>query len=1360
MEQLYDQINDCNAISIKLASPEEIKRWSYGEVKKPETINYRTYRPERDGLFCERIFGPEKDFECFCGKYKGIKYKGNTCDRCGVEITVSRVRRKRMGHIQLAAPIVHIWFFKIVPSVIGNLLSIKTSSLERIIYYQDFVVTDVKNKKCPLKVGQLLNDEQVAEYNERYPGEFSYDIGGRAVKTLLANLKLEEVSKELKSKSEKLSPVSQKAKEILKRHRLVKDFLESENKPEWMVMDVIPVIPPDLRPLVLLDSGNFATSDLNDLYRRLINCNNRLKKLIELNAPEVIIRNEKRMLQQAVDVLFDNERCRRHVLDSAGRPLKSLSDMIKGKQGRFRQNLLGKRVDYSARSVIVVGPELKLHQCGLPKRIALEIYQPFVIKRLKELGKADTIKSAKKMIESRTEDVWDVLVEVIKDHPVMLNRAPTLHRMGIQAFEPILIEGNAITVHPFVCPPFNADFDGDQMAVHLPLSWEAQLETKLLMMSSQNIFSPAHGNPVIGPTQDVVMGIHYLMLDFEDKPVDPQSGQKPSYPTYSTLEEAMLAYSQNKIKLHTPIFVKIGDKKVLAKNGPEKGFFGRYKTTLGRLTFNDLMPVVMPYYNYELDKKLLNQIIYDCHNKVEKDVFVKILDSIKDLGFGSVTVSGLSISKDDLRVPEEKDAIIKFAEEAVNKIENNYRKGIVTSGERYNQIIDIWTHAREKVADAMINVLKNDYRDGKRYLNPIYHMMHSGARGSIDQVRQLSGMRGLMAKPSGEIIETPIKANLREGLNILEYFSSTHGARKGLADTALKTANAGYLTRKLVDVAQNMVINIQDCGTLNGITKSVIYKGEKVETPLAQTIFGRSARDNIVDIVTDEVIVKENDLITKEIAKKIEDLGYQKIRVRSPLTCEASEGLCARCYGMDLSTGKLVEEGMAVGVIAAQSIGEPGTQLTMRTFHIGGTASRAIEESQILTKNAGIIRYQNLKTATDDKGKSIVVNRNGEIAIMDSKDREIERYLIPPGATLMITDGAQVKQHTVMASWDPHNVPILAEKDGIARFEDIIKNITMREEIDPRSGIKRRVIIEHKGDRHPQIIIEDENKNVMAVYTIPEKAHIEIDEGEKVQSGMLLAKTPRELGGTQDITGGLPRVTELLEARRPKDPAVIAEIDGVVEFGEKKAGKRTIIIYNKESDMRSDEHIIPPGKYLRVHRGDSTKAGDALTNGPLVLQDILRINGIEALQEYLLKEVQGVYRAQNVTVSDKHIEIIISQMLRRVRIYSPGDTSFLPGTIIDKFRFAKENERVMKKNNKPATAKPTLIGITKASLQSDSFIAAASFQETTRVLAEAAIAGRFDQLKGLKENVILGRIIPCGTGFPKYREEDKKDADN
>ncbi|MBI4713028.1 MAG: DNA-directed RNA polymerase subunit beta', partial [Planctomycetes bacterium] len=1013
MEQV-ERINDYNAISIKLASPEEMKRWSYGEVRKPETINYRSYRPERDGLFCERIFGPEKDWECFCGKYKGIKYKGITCDRCGVEITVSRVRRRRMGHIQLAAPVVHIWFFKIIPSFIGTLLSMKTSALERVIYYQDYVVTEVKSKNCPLTVGQLLTDDQLAEFKERYKEDFAYDIGGRAIKTLLANLDLKQLSKALKIKTEKISSVSQKAKEISRRLQVAEMFIKSGNHPDWMVLDVVPVIPPDLRPLVLLESGNFATSDLNDLYRRLINRNNRLKKLIELNAPDVIIRNEKRMLQQSVDALFHNERCRRQVLGSSGRPLKSLTDMIKGKRGRFRENLLGKRVDYSARSVIVVGPELKLNQCGLPKRIALEIYQPFIIRRLKELGKADTIKTAKKMIEQRTEDVWDVLDEVIKDHPVMLNRAPTLHRMGIQAFDPVLVEGNAISIHPFVCPPFNADFDGDQMAVHLPLSMEAQMETRLLMMATHNIFSPAHGNPIITPIQDVVLGINYLTLPpREAAETTPTGKEKTTVRTFASLEEALFAYEHKQITLHSWINVRI-DKQVLSKTGPEQNTHGRYKTTLGRLLFSSTLPELMPYYNYELDKKSLNQIVSDCYKKSGIDNAIKVLDDIKKLGFHSATLGGISIGKDDMKVPDEKKKILETAEEEVARIESNYRKGVITAGERYNQIIDCWTHARERVAEAMIKGLKDDTRNGKPYYNSVYHMMYSGARGSVDQVRQLAGMRGLMAKPSGEIIETPNKANFREGLNILEYFSSTHGARKGLADTALKTANAGYLTRKLVDVAQNMIVMLDDCGTLNGVTKSVIYKGERVEVPLKTSILGRVARDNIVDVVTDQIIVKENELITSEVAAKIEELGYQKIRVRSPLTCEAAEGICARCYGMDLSTGKLVEEGLAVGIIAAQSIGEPGTQLTMRTFHIGGTASRTIEESQIIAKNNGTVTFSGLKTAVNQKGETLVVNRNGEIIIRDDKDREIEKYVVPPGSTLLVKENQPVKARTLM----------------------------------------------------------------------------------------------------------------------------------------------------------------------------------------------------------------------------------------------------------------------------------------------------------------------------------------------------------
>jgi DNA-directed RNA polymerase subunit beta' len=1250
--------------------------------------------------------------------------------------------------------------------------------LERIIYYQDYVVTEIKNSKCPLKIGQILTSEQLNDYTLRYKNEFQVDMGGKAIKKLLLNIDVKSICSDLKSKLNKLSSNSPKAREIYKRLRLFGLFAASNNKLENFILEVVPVIPPDLRPLVHLESGSFATSDLNDLYRRLINRNNRLKKLIELNAPEVIIRNEKRMLQQALDSLFDNDRCRRPVTGSNGRPLKSLADMIKGKQGRFRENLLGKRVDYSARSVIVVGPELKLHQCGLPKGIALELYQPFIIKRLKDDGRVDTIKSAKKLLERRSEEVWDILDDVIKNHPVLLNRAPTLHRMGIQAFQPVLVEGNAITLHPSVCPAFNADFDGDQMAVHLPLSWEAQLETNFLMMATQNLLSPAHGNPIISSTQDVILGINYLMLETPEYKSEHRlpaprcppdrirasgwtSGYSESrvlYPYFNDVAEALLSYDNGLLSIHSPIYVKNSSKyvvnstKVLSTKVLPKGLF---KTTLGRLLFNNIFPEDHDYYNYEIDKKLLNEIIYKYHKKYGNNLTAKLLDNIKELGFKWVTIGGLSIGKDDMRIPPEKDAIIKATEQEVLKIEQNYRKGFITDSERYNQIIDCWTHAREKVAEAMINGLKEPNPEGQGGVNPIYSMMHSGARGSIDQVRQLAGMRGLMAKPSGEIIETPIKANFREGLNVLEYFSSTHGARKGLADTALKTSSAGYLTRKLVDVSQNIIIAIVDCGTLNGVTKGIIYRGDKVDVSLSQNIVGRVARDNIVDVVTDEILVKENELITDDIARKIESLGFQKVRVRSPLTCEASHGLCAYCYGMDLSTSKLIELGSPVGIIAAQSIGEPGTQLTMRTFHIGGTASRTVEEAAIIVKNAGIVKFNNSKIFTNVQGEMIVVNRNAEIIVLDAKEREMERYTLPTGSILHCKEGANVKPRQKVASWDPHNIPILTEKAGIIRYEDVIKGQTMKEETDPRSGIKRKVIIEHKGDLHPQIIVENNKGEIQAVYPVPEKAHLEVDEGEKVDSGTLIAKTPRELSATQDITGGLPRVTELFEARRPKSPAVLAEIDGLVEFGEKKAGKRSVIVHNEETSMKV-EHTIPSGKYLRVHRGDIVKAGDPLVDGPQVLADIMRISGVDALQEYLLHEIQNVYRSQNVSINDKHVEIIIAQMLRRVKVVKSGDTTFIAGEVVDKFKFKEENQKVSKKGGTPATAKPTLIGISKATLQSDSFMAAASFQETTKVLTEAALAGRVDLLKGIKENVIIGRIIPAGTSFPEYADIELK----
>jgi DNA-directed RNA polymerase subunit beta' len=1380
-ESAYDRINDYGAVKIGLASPYDIRSWSFGEVKKPETINYRTYRPEKDGLFCERIFGPEKDWECACGKYRGMKYKGMICDRCGVKVTHSRVRRKRMGHIELAAPVVHIWFFKAMPSRLGTLLDMRTTSLERIIYFQDYVVVDPGD--TPLKERQLMTEEEFRKAKELYkPGgqyneEFQADMGAEAVRKLLMRLDLVALSKQLRQELVETSS-KQKIKDLTKRLKVVEALRDSDNRPEWMVLECIPVIPPDLRPLVLLDSGNFATSDLNDLYRRIINRNNRLKKLVDLNAPEVIIRNEKRMLQQAVDALFDNNRCKRPVLGSSNRPLKSLTDMIKGKQGRFRENLLGKRVDYSARSVIVVGPDLKLHQCGLPKKIALELFQPFIIRRLKELGHADTIKSAKKMLERRTDEVWDILEEVIRNHPVLLNRAPTLHRMGIQAFEPVLVEGNAIRIHPLVCKGFNADFDGDQMAVHLPLSIEAQVEAMTLMMATNNIFSPANGNPIISPTQDIVMGAYYLTVS---RPSEKGEGM-----TFSTPNEVFLAHSQGKVGVHAMINLRLPPNRRLRGDGEKEFKPGMIvKTTVGRVVFNDILHSRMPFYNLTLGQKQLQGIIADCYQILGRRETISLLDRMKDVGFRESTRSGLSFATDDLKTPQSKDAIIAEAEKEVTKQNRFYQRGIITDQERYNKVLDAWTHARERITHEMMEALKNDSREGEVYLNPIYLMAESGARGGVEQIRQLAGMRGLMAKPSGKIIETPIKANFREGLSVLEYFSSTHGARKGLADTALKTADSGYLTRKLADVAQNVVITMEDCGTSQGITKGVIYKGEKVEVSLVQSIRGRVSRVNIVDPLTEEVVVKDSEMITLAAARKLEDMQIEKIQVRSPMTCEASLGVCRCCYGMDLATGQLVEVGMAVGIIGAQSIGEPGTQLTMRTFHIGGVATRGVEEKDVKSKREGKVKFVGLNIVINDEGKKIALSRNGEIQILDPKGRELEKYDVPDGAIMMVEDGQTINRGSMLCEWDPHNIPILAEVGGKVRFEDIVEGETMKIEIDP-SGHVRRTIIEHKGDLHPQVIIVDAEGKTLDYKYIPERASIEVNDGQMISAGTLLAKTPREVGGTQDITGGLPRVTELFEARRPKEPAVIAEIDGRVELlDEKRRGKRTIIVRNESGIER--EHLVPHGKYLRVHGGDRVRAGDPLVEGPLVPHDILRISGEEAVQRYLLREIQNVYRSQRVEIDDKHLEIIIAQMLRKVRVDSVGDTPLLPGSVIDKFEFRRVNHELMscvkikdpgdtefrvgdcvprdhfEQENlrveaagqrkaewirpKPAAASTQLLGITKAAVQSESFISAASFQETTKVLTEAALAGKVDYLVGLKENVILGHLVPAGTGF-------------
>jgi len=1411
VESIYDRINDYGSVKISLASPNDIRSWSFGEVRKPETINYRTYRPEKDGLFCERIFGPERDWECACGKYKGTKFKGIICDRCGVKVTHSRVRRKRMGHINLAAPVVHIWFFKALPSRLSTLLGTKTSSSEKLIYFQDYIVTDPG--QSPLKFMQFLSEEEYREASNKYGSSFRAAMGAEAVKELLVKLDLNELGAQLRVDMGKTKS-KQKIKDLTKRLKIVNSVQASENKPEWMVLDVVPVIPPDLRPLVMLESGNFATSDLNDLYRRIINRNNRLKKLIDLNAPEVIIRNEKRMLQQAVDSLLDNGRCRRPVLGSNNRPLKSLTDMIKGKQGRFRENLLGKRVDYSARSVIVVGPNLKLNQCGLPKKIALELYQPFIIRKLKDRGLVDTIKSAKRMLERRDEHVWDILEEVIHQHPVLLNRAPTLHRMGVQAFEPVLVEGNAIMIHPLVCQGFNADFDGDQMAVHLPLSIEAQVEAHVLMLSMNNIFSPQSGAPMLGPSQDIVLGNYYITCM--------RDGQKGEGMIFRDRFEAITACEMGKVSIHARVKVRLpADKKVIGDSGYEKG--GVIETTPGRCLLNDILVENMPFYNILMDKKKLGRVIQDCFDIIGSSETINLLDEIKEIGFKQATLAGLSIGLNDLRIPDEKQGIIDVTQKKVDRIQKNYNSGVLTAGERYNQIIDAWTHARVQVTNAMMNAMKNDTRDGRPYLNPIWVMRDSGARGSVDQIQQLAGMRALMAKPSGEVIETPIKSNFREGLNVLEYFSSTHGARKGLADTALKTADSGYLTRKLADVAQNVMVSIIDCGTLQGITKTTVYKGEAVDVPLKDLIIGRTARDNIRNPITDEMIVRENEVMTAETADKIETLGLDAIRVRSPLTCESQMGICAKCYGWDLSTGRLVEEGMAVGIIAAQSIGEPGTQLTMRTFHTGGIAEIAILETDRKAPRDGKVKFlESLKfvsdpAAFDDKkleqkirpdampkikdgeidsvktrhltSEGIVISRNGEMTLIDDKGRELERFKVPYGATLVVVDGRLVKKDKRLFGWDPHMMPILAEVSGLVRLVDVAEGETMRVEEERKGKQGRPVVIEHKGDKHPQVIIEDSEGKILDVHYLPAKARIEVDEGKEVTAGELLARLPRGSGGTQDITGGLPRVTEIFEARKPKDPSAMAEISGVVELkSDKRRGKMTITIHS-ESGMEK-EHHVPRDRHLNFHAGDTVEAGDALTGGPLVPHDILRIKGEEALQRYLLREIQNVYRAQSVNISDKHIEIIVSQMMRKIEIESVGDSLYLPGEVVDKHIFRRANEQLAKnikisnagdtdlkvgqvvtrdelesanekveilggssakgKKPRPATANALLLGITKASLQSESFISAASFQETTKVLTEASLSGRIDTLRGLKENVILGHLIPVGTAFKPH----------
>jgi DNA-directed RNA polymerase subunit beta' len=1324
-----EQTDSFNSICISIASAQVIKSWSKGEVKKAETINYRTLKPEKDGLFCEKIFGPVRDWECNCGKYKGMKFKGITCDRCGVTVAHSSIRRERMGHIELASPVTHIWFFKAVPSRMSAILDMNLRDLEKIIYYEEYVV--IEPMKTALKKKQLLNEQEYQEARKKYGQEFKAGIGAGAIKDLLKEVNLDEFCRKLRRDLNK-SKETLSNRKVHKTLRIAEDFKKSGNNPEWMVLEILPVIPPDLRPLVPLDGGRFATSDLNDLYRRVINRNNRLKKLIELNAPEVIIRNEKRMLQESVDALLDNGRHGRPVLGANRRPLKSISDMLKGKQGRFRQNLLGKRVDYSGRSVIVVGPELKLYECGLPKQMALELFEPFIIKKLKEKGFVHTIKGARRMVERARIEVWDILDEVISDHPVLLNRAPTLHRLSIQAFQPRLIESKSIKIHPLVCAAFNADFDGDQMAVHVPLSLEAQIEAKMIMLSVNNIFSPANGRPIVTPTQDIILGCSYLSKE--------KAGAKGENMVFANCDEAIIAYNDGIIDLHALIKVRVDKVFDFEQNRllEEKKCI---RTTVGRVLFNQALPADFGFVNMELNKKNVGNIVAQCFKRFGHQKTIQLLDDLKKLGFEAATLAGLSIGVNDLTISKNKQAILDEAKKEVAKVDEQYRRGVITERERYNKVVDIWTHATDRVSDSLFTEMDA--------FNPIYMMADSGARGSRLQVRQLAGMRGLMAKPSGEIIESPITANFREGLTVLEYFISTHGARKGLADTALKTADAGYLTRRLVDVAQEVIVIEEDCRTLNGITVSAIIEGEEIVVSLKDRIVGRVALDNIVDIVTDEIIVQQGSEITEEKADMIERLGIEKIRIRSVLTCEAERGVCVKCYGRNLATGRLVEIGEAVGVIGAQSIGEPGTQLTMRTFHIGGTASRIIEQSSLKSKNKGIIKYHNLRVVPK-KGEFVVLNRNGYISINDTQGREFERYPVAQGAFIKVADGKEIAKGFEFIYWDPYTSPILTEVGGKVKYEDLKEGLTIREELNPVTKVVERAVVEHKPEYQPQILILDEKEDVLGIYPIPVGAHILVKNNQKVEAGDLLAKTPRVIGKTRDITGGLPRVAELFEARRPKNPAIISEIDGFVEFAEGKKGQRMIIVKSPTGMQR--EYTIPHGKHPNVYKGDRVIAGQQLTDGPVVLQDILRVCGDKVLQEYLVNEIQEVYRLQGVRINDKHIEIIIRQMLKKVRIEDPGDTTFLSGQLVDKWVFRKENSRVIKKGQKPASAMPQLLGITKASLMTESFISAASFQETTRILTDAATSGKRDELFGLKENVIVGHLIPAGTGFKKYRE--------
>ncbi len=1332
-------------IRISIASPERIRSWSFGEIKKPETINYRTFKPERDGLFCARIFGPTKDYECLCGKYKRMKYKGITCEKCGVEVTLQKVRRERMGHIELASPVAHIWFMKSLPSRIGLLLDMTLKSLERVLYFETYVV--IEPGLTSLSLHQSLSeDEYQTAVDEFGEDAFSVGIGAEALREMLSAIDLEDERDNLRIDLKETNSEA-KRKKLVKRLKLAEAFLASGTRPEWMILEVVPVIPPELRPLVPLDGGRFATSDLNDLYRRVINRNNRLKRLIELRAPEIIIRNEKRMLQESVDALFDNGRRGRAITGANKRPLKSLSDMLKGKQGRFRQNLLGKRVDYSGRSVIVVGPELKLHQCGLPKKMALELFKPFIYAKLELYGMATTIKAAKRMLEKERPEVWDILEEVIREHPVLLNRAPTLHRLGIQAFEPLLIEGKAIQLHPLVCAAFNADFDGDQMAVHVPLSREAQLECRVLMMSTNNTLSPANGKPIIVPSQDIILGLYYLTMERE--------GEKGEGMAFVDVGEIQHALDAGAVSLHAKIQARY---RGVDEEGKETVV--RVETTPGRMLLGEILPrnrnISFDLINRLQTKKEVTNVIDEVYRHCGQKVTVIFSDHLMGIGFNYACKAGISFGKDDLVIPTAKEKLVGETEDMVKEYEQQYQDGLITQGEKYNKVIDAWSHCTDRVAEEMMKVISKE-EPGKP-VNSVYMMAHSGARGSAAQMKQLAGMRGLMAKPSGEIIETPIISNFKEGLSVLEYFNSTHGARKGLADTALKTANSGYLTRRLVDVAQDCIIVEYDCKTKFGISVSAVIEGGEVASPLADRILGRTVAEDIKDPATGKVMYKSGTLIDEVASVAVETADVETVRIRSVLTCELKEGVCGKCYGRDLARGTPVNLGEAVGVIAAQSIGEPGTQLTMRTFHIGGAVQRGAEQSRVEANLDSKVQFKNCSTVKNSQGIQVIMSRNAEVSLIDGQGRDRARYRLPYGARLLVKDKAKVKLGEKIAEWDPYTLPIITEKEGIANYMDLVEGLSMMEKMDEATGIASKVVIDWKqqpkgSDLKPRITLRDKKDKVITLdnglearYFLSVDAILSVESGQDVHAGDVLARIPRESAKTRDITGGLPRVAELFEARKPKDYAIISESEGRVEFGKDYKNKRRINVIPSDGKGETMEYLVPKGKHISVQEGDYVEIGDSLMDGSPVPHDILRVLGVEALAEYLISEIQEVYRLQGVKINDKHIEVIVRQMLQKVEITNGADTTFLVGELIDRKEFDEVNARTKENGGKQAQALPVLQGITKASLQTRSFISAASFQETTRVLTEAAVSGRIDNLVGLKENVIVGRPIPAGTG--------------